>query len=132
LPCRSTISAAFAGGRTSAGGTDPYSAGTLASSMRSSKPPGVSERGARELHVVRGEPGAHSSVAAALEDLEAALSALVDAALAPYGLPPGERALVRAMIDLDTWEAMRGAGVDSPGAAAAVSEMLAARLPTGR
>ena len=79
---------------------------------------------------MRREPGAHPSVAAALADLESALSELVDAALTPA--EAGERAVVRAMIDLDTWEAMRGAGLDSPGAATAVSEMLAARLAPGR
>ena len=41
LPCLSTISAAFAGGRTCAGGTVGVSAGTLTSSMKSSKPPGA-------------------------------------------------------------------------------------------
>jgi hypothetical protein len=91
----------------------------------------IYERGSRELHVVRNEPGAHASVAEARTALEASLEALAGAALSPFEVPPAERALVRAMIDLSTWEAMRGAGLDAPGAAAAVSEMLAAR-PIGR
>jgi AcrR family transcriptional regulator len=83
------------------------------------------ERGARELHVVRREPGAHPSVAEAADALEASLSALVDAAVPDA--PPRDRALVRAMVDLSTWEALRGAGLDAPGAATAMSELLATR-----
>jgi len=87
----------------------------------------IYERGARELRPVRREPDVHPSVAAAGAALEASLSALVDAALAPLDVPLQERALARAMIDLNTWEALRGAGLDAPSAVAAVSEMLAAR-----
>ena len=88
----------------------------------------VYERGSREVHVVRREPGAHPSVAAAREDFEASLSALVDTALEPFDVPPQERALARALIDLDTWEALRGAGLDAAAAVAAIGEMLTARL----
>jgi AcrR family transcriptional regulator len=90
----------------------------------------IYERGARDLRAVRREPGAHPSVAAAAAALEASLSALVDAALAPFDVPPQERALARAMIDLDTWEALRSAGLDAPSAVAAVSDMLATRTAT--
>ena len=78
--------------------------------------------------MTRREPDAHPTVARANEAFEATLSALVDAALAPFELPPAERALVRAMIDLDTWEALRAAGLDHAAASAAVSEMLTARI----
>jgi AcrR family transcriptional regulator len=87
----------------------------------------IYERGSRELRPVRREPDVHPSVAAAATALEASLSALVDAALAPFDVAPQERAVARAMIDLNTWEALRSAGLDAASAVAAVSEMLAAR-----
>ena len=82
---------------------------------------GIYARGAPELRVVMREPDAHPSVAAARADFEASLAALVDAA----GVP--DRALVRAMVDLGTWDALRGAGLDEAGAVAAMSGLLATR-----
>jgi AcrR family transcriptional regulator len=84
----------------------------------------IYERGAPELQVVRREPDAHPSVAVLAETLEATLGALVDAALVDPS--PEDRAVTRAMIDLDTWEALRRAGVEDP--AATVTELLAARI----
>jgi len=86
----------------------------------------IYERGAPELQVVRREPDAHPSVAELGRTLEATLTALVDAAL-PDATPHG-RAVTRAMIDLDTWQAMRAAGLDAAATVDAVSDMLAARL----
>ena len=86
----------------------------------------VYERGAPELRVVRREPGAHPSVAELGETLEATLAALVEAALP--GASPQDHAVTRAMIDLDTWQAMRTAGLDAPATVAAVSDMLASRI----
>jgi AcrR family transcriptional regulator len=88
----------------------------------------IYERGSPELQLVRREPDAHPSVAAAGEALEASLSALVDGALGPLAADPQDRALARAMIDLNTWEALRSAGLDAASAVAAVSEMLATRM----
>jgi AcrR family transcriptional regulator len=90
---------------------------------------GIYERGSRELQVARREPHAHPSVAAVDAALEESLAALVEAALAPFDVPPPERALARAMVDLNTWEALRNAGLDAAGAAAAISDVLAARIP---
>jgi AcrR family transcriptional regulator len=90
----------------------------------------IYERGSRELQVARREPDAHPSVAAVGEALEASLTALVDAALSPLDVAPEDRALVGAMVDLNTWEALRAAGLDAPSAVAAISEMLATRLAT--
>ena len=67
----------------------------------------IYERGAPELHVIRNEPGAHPSVARGKEELEASLAALVEAA----GIPAADRAVVRAMIDLGTWQALRDQGL---------------------
>jgi len=89
---------------------------------------GIYGRAAKEMQVTRREPDAHPTVAEANEAFETTLSALVDAAVAPFELPPAERALVRAMIDLDTWEALRAAGLDHAAASAAVSQMLTARI----
>jgi AcrR family transcriptional regulator len=84
----------------------------------------IYERGAPELHVVRREPDAHPSVAELNTTLDTTLAAFVEAALP--GASPQDRAVTRAMVDLDSWEAMRRAGVGEP--AAAVAELLAARI----
>ena len=87
----------------------------------------IYERGAPELHVIRNEPEAHPSVAEAGEELEASLTALVDAAV-DRRLTPADRAVVRAMVDLGTWQALRDQGLGPAEAVDAVSQMLAARL----
>ena len=88
----------------------------------------IYERGAPELRVVRNEPQMHPSVAEAGEALEASLSALVDAAVAPFRIEPADRAVVRAMVDLGTWQALRDRGLGPAEAVDAVSRMLAARV----
>ena len=88
----------------------------------------IYERGALELQVARREPDAHPSVAAVTAALEASLSALVDAALEPLDADPQDRAVARAMIDLNTWEALQTAGLDASSAVAEMSEMLTARI----
>ena len=88
----------------------------------------IYERGSRELQVVRREPDVHPSVAVLLEAFEATLSALVDGALEPLETDVEDRAVARAMIDLNTWEALRSAGLDAESAVAAVSEMLSQRF----
>ena len=83
----------------------------------------IYERGAPELRAIRNEPDVHPHVAEAVEDLEASLAALVDAA----GITPADQAVVRAMIDLGTWQALRDQGLGPAEAVDAVSQMLAAR-----
>jgi hypothetical protein len=78
--------------------------------------------------VVRDEPEAHPSVAVLGEELEASLAALVDAA----GVAPADRPVVRAMIDLGTWQALRDQGLGPAESVDAVSHMLAARVATRR
>ena len=85
----------------------------------------IYERGAPELRAIRNEPDVHPSVAEAGEELEASLTALVDAAGASA---PADRAVVRAMVDLGTWQALRDQGLAAAEAVDAVSQMLAARL----
>ena len=67
------------------------------------------------MHAIRNEPDVHPSVAEAGEEIEASLTALVDAAVGPFELPPAERAVVRAMVDLGTWEALRDQGLEPSG-----------------
>lgn len=88
----------------------------------------IYERGAPELRAIRNEPEVHPSVAEAGEELEASLTALVDAAVAPAGITPADRAVIRAMVDLGTWQALRDQGLAPAEAVDAVSQMLAARL----
>jgi AcrR family transcriptional regulator len=88
----------------------------------------IYERGAPELHVVRNEREVHPSVAEAGEELEASLTALIDAAVEPSGITPANRAVVRAMIDLGTWQALRDQGLAPAEAVDAVSQMLADRV----
>lgn len=83
----------------------------------------IYERGAPELGVIRAESHVHPHVAEAGEQFEAALSALVDAA----GITPADRAVVRAMVDLGTWQALRDQGLGPAEAVDAVSQMLVAR-----
>jgi AcrR family transcriptional regulator len=92
----------------------------------------IYERGARELRPVRREPDVHPRLAADRAALEASLAALVATALDPLGASPEDRAVARAMVDLNTWEALRSEGVDAPAAVAAVSEMLTARMAARR
>ena len=83
----------------------------------------IYERGAPELRVIRTESHVHPHVAEAGEQLEASLAALVDAA----GITPADRAVVRAMVDLGTWQALRDQGLGPAEAVDAISHMLAAR-----
>jgi AcrR family transcriptional regulator len=86
------------------------------------------ERGAPQLRAIRNEPEVHPSVAEAGEEVEASLSALIDAAVEPSGITPADRAVVRAMVDLGTWQALRDQGLGPAEAVDAVSQMLAARV----
>ena len=86
------------------------------------------ERGAPELRAIRREAGVHPRVADDARQLEASLAALVDGALEPLDVTPAERAVVRALIDLGTWQALRDQGLGAAEAAEAVSRMLAARV----
>jgi AcrR family transcriptional regulator len=88
----------------------------------------IYERGAPELRAIRTEPEVHPHVAEAGEEIEASLTALVDTAVEPFGIEPEDRAVVRAMIDLGTWQALRDQGLETADAVDAVSEMLAARV----
>lgn len=90
----------------------------------------IYERGAPQLRAIRDEPGVHPNVAQAGQEVEAALGALIDAALEPSDVTAEDRAVVRALIDLGTWQALSAQGLGQPEAVSAVAELLTARLST--
>jgi AcrR family transcriptional regulator len=88
----------------------------------------IYERGAAQLRAMRREGGVHPSVAEARDAVEASLDALVDTALEPLRPTGRDRALTRAMVDLNTWEALRGQGLGQSESVAAIGDLLATRL----
>jgi AcrR family transcriptional regulator len=89
---------------------------------------GIYERGAAELRAIRREADVHPRVAEDRDELEASLSALVDTALEPLDATQQDRALARAVVDLNTWDALRDQGLGPVESVAAISDMLAGRL----
>jgi AcrR family transcriptional regulator len=88
------------------------------------------ERGAPELRAIRRDGDVHARVAHDRDALDTLLSALVDTALAPLHATEHDRAVTRALIDLNTWEALRDQGLDPAEARAAIGDILATRLAT--
>jgi AcrR family transcriptional regulator len=80
----------------------------------------IYERGAPELRAVRREADVHPRVAQDRDRLDMTLSALDPC--------PRDRALARALVDLNTWEALRGQGLGPSESVAAISDVLAGRL----
>ena len=91
---------------------------------------GIYEHGAPELSAIRREADVHPRVARDRDELEASLDALVDTALGPLDATQQDRAVVRALVDLDTWEALRDQGLGPVESVATISDMLVARLAT--
>jgi AcrR family transcriptional regulator len=88
----------------------------------------IYERGAPELRAIRREADVHPRLSHDRDQLEASLNALVDTALAPLNATQQDRAVARALVDLNMWEALRDQGLESAEAVAAISDMLARRL----
>jgi AcrR family transcriptional regulator len=88
----------------------------------------IYERGAPQLRAIRREAGVHPRVAQDRDEFEAALSALVDTALDPLDATQQDRAVARAMVDLNTWEALRDQGIAPAESVAAIANMLTKRL----
>ena len=89
---------------------------------------GIYERGAPQLRTIRREGGFHPGVAEDGDALEASLGALVDTALAPLGATRDDRAVVRAMVDLNAWQALRDQGLGPAGSVAAAGDLLTRRM----
>jgi AcrR family transcriptional regulator len=88
----------------------------------------IYERGAPALRAIRRESDVHPRVAEDRDAFEASLRALVDAALGPLDVTSEDRALVRALVDLGTWEALREQGLAPRASVAATSDLLTRRL----
>ena len=88
----------------------------------------IYERAAPELRAIRREADVHPRVAQDRDKLDASLSALVDSAIGPLDNSQQDRAVARALVDLNTWEALRDQGLGRAESVAAISDMLAARL----
>lgn len=88
----------------------------------------IYERGAAELRAIRGEAQIHPRVAQDRDRLEATLNALVETALAPLDVTRQDHAVARALVDLNTWEALRANGLEPADRVAAISDMLARRV----
>jgi AcrR family transcriptional regulator len=84
----------------------------------------IYERGAPHLRTIRRESDVHPGVAEGRDALEASLGALVDTALGPLRPTPQDRALTRALVDLNTWDALRDQGLGQDEAVAAIAELL--------
>src|SRR5687768_3159870 len=90
----------------------------------------IYERGAPQLRAIRNDPDVHPNIAEAGEEVEATLAALIDAAVEPFAITPADRAVVRAMIDLNTWDALRDQELGQAEAVTAIAHMLIARITT--
>lgn len=88
----------------------------------------IYERAALELRAIRREAEIHPRVAQDRDQLDASLSALVDTAIEPLDATQEDRAVARAMVDLNTWEALRDQDLGPAESVAAVSDMLVERL----
>jgi AcrR family transcriptional regulator len=88
----------------------------------------IYERGAAQLRAIRREAAVHPRLAQDRDFLDGSLSALVDTALEPLDATQEDHAVARAVIDLNTWEALRDQGLAPAESVAAISDMLARRL----
>jgi AcrR family transcriptional regulator len=91
----------------------------------------IYERGAHELRAIRREADVHPRVTEDRDELDASLGALLDTALEPLDTSREERAVARAMVDLNTWEALRDQGLGPAESVAVITDTLSRRL-TGR
>ena len=92
----------------------------------------IYERGAPALRAIRRESDVHPRVAEDRDAIEASLGAVVDEALKPLDVTREHRAVVRAMVDLDTWGALRDQGIGPAESIAVVAEMVASWLTPAR
>ena len=93
----------------------------------------IYERAAPVLRAIRREGDIHPRVAQDREEVEASIDALVDTALGPLDVTQRDRALMRALVDLNTWEALRDQGLGPAESVAAIGDVLTAtRTPAPR
>ncbi len=70
----------------------------------------IYERAAPALRAIRRESDVHPRVAQDRKAIESALGALVAEALGALEISDQDRAITRALLDLGTWDALRGTG----------------------
>lgn len=93
----------------------------------------IYERAAPALRAIRRDSEAHPRVAQDRDAIEASLGALVDEALEPIGVAREDRAVVLAMIDINTWDALRDQGLAPSESVAVIAGMITSRLaPSNR
>jgi hypothetical protein len=90
----------------------------------------IYERAAPELRAIRREAGVHPRVEEDRDRIDASLSALVDSALGPLNAGKTARAVARAVVDLNTWEALRDQGLRPAQSVAVISDTLASHMTT--
>jgi AcrR family transcriptional regulator len=93
----------------------------------------IYDRGGDILEATRRERDLHPALAEDGRLMEASLRALIDAALEPFGkVDDLDRGVVRAMLDLGTWRALREQGIEPGNAVEVVAEMLDRQLARRR
>ena len=90
---------------------------------------GLYERGAPAIEAERRERDVLPAVADADDQVESALNALVDEALAPLEPTPRQRAAARALTELGVWQRLAADGITGADAVDTVAAALAAALP---
>jgi AcrR family transcriptional regulator len=88
----------------------------------------IYERAAPVLRAIRHEADVHPRVAKDRNDLEASLNTLVDTALEPLDVTRHDRAVARALVDLNTWEALRDQDLQPADRVTAISLLLTGSL----
>ena len=88
----------------------------------------IYERAALVLRAIRREADVHPRVAHDRDQIDSSLNGLVDAALAPLEVTHDDRRVARALVDLNTWEALRDQGLGREESVTAISDMLVTRL----
>ena len=93
----------------------------------------IYDRGGDILEATRRERDVHPALAEDGRRTEESLGALIDAALEPFGrVGELDRRVVRAMLDLATWRALRDQGIDPGERVQVVAEILDRRLARPR
>jgi AcrR family transcriptional regulator len=82
----------------------------------------IYERGAPELRAMLSEGDVHPRLQEGADAFEATLGRLIDTAAIP-----GDRRVIRALLDLGTWDSLRRQGLTAEEVVAAVTELLGQR-----
>ena len=93
----------------------------------------IYDRGGDILEATQRERDVHPALAEDSRRMEESLGALIEAALDPIEkVADGDRRVIRAMLDLATWRALREQGIDGDEAVEVVTEIIDRRLAARR